>query len=154
MRSINEIAARALRPAIAVTACALLAAGLGNKITALTQARPRLGDILAFAPSTSLPDSDGTRLLVHRPDQFGCVLDLDVLRHSGGSLVVETEIGADASNFRVHWAGTRTSNDTANCGGSADLIIDRRDLDILALTAGGYGVGPKHMPLPTGDIPN
>jgi hypothetical protein len=141
MRPINELAVRALRPAIAVTACAFLAAGLGDKFTALARSRPSVGDILAFVPSTSMPDGDTTRLLVHRPGQFGCVLDLAVLRRSGGSMVVETEVGVDASNFRVHWAGTRTSNDNANCGGSADLIIDRRDLGILALTAGGYGVG-------------
>jgi hypothetical protein len=111
MRSINEMAVRALRPAIVVIAC-------------------------------------------DRQDQFGCVLDLSVLRRSGGNLVVETEIGGNARNFGVHWAGGCTSDNTANCGGNVDLIIDRRDLDILALSAGGYGIGRKRMPLPTGDVGN
>jgi hypothetical protein len=154
MRSINEMAVRALRPAIVVTACALVAIIALHKITERMRASPRVGDILAFAPSAVAPNGDDTRLLVDRPDRFGCVLDLNVLRRTGGSLIVETEIGGDARHFRVHWAGGRTSGDTANCGGTADLIIDRSDLDILALTAGGFGVGPTPMPVFTSDIGN
>ena len=154
MRSINEMAVRALRPAIIVTACVLVAIIAMHKVTELARATPRVGDILAFVPSPVVPSDEDTNLLVDRQDQFGCVLDLNVLRRSGGSLIVETEIGGDARNFRVHWAGSRTSDNTANCGGNADLIIDRRDLDILALSAGGYGVGRKRMPVFTGDVGN
>jgi hypothetical protein len=153
MRSINEIAARVLRPAIAVTLCVFVAAGLADKITALARAKPHVGDILAFVPARPMAGGDRTRLLVHRPDQFGCVLDLGVLRRSGGSLIVETETGGDTGDFRVHWAGSRTSSDTANCGNNADLLIDRRDFDILAVTASGYGIDRGRLPQATNLIP-
>ena len=82
----------------------------------------------------------GHRLLVRRQDQFGCVLDLNVLRQSGGSLIVEIRPGNGASDFRVHWAGARTSDDPGNCGndtdrrppGSGNLVVFRRRLWGLA----------------------
>jgi hypothetical protein len=145
MRSISEIAARALRPAIAVTVCVFAAAGLTDEIAALAHAGPQVGDILAFVPARTTPSGGDTRLLVYRPDQFGCVLDLDVLRRSGGSLVVEAKTGG-GGNFGVHWAGVRTSNDTANCGNNADLLIDRRDFNILAVSANDHGIDPGEPP--------
>jgi hypothetical protein len=51
-----------------------------------------------------------------------------------------------AGSFRVHWAGQRTSSDTGNCGDHADLILDGMELDLLALSAGGYGTDQKRMP--------
>jgi hypothetical protein len=154
MRPIKKMAIRALRPVIVATACGLIAVTGVNRIVEFARATPHVGDILTFAPSSVVPSDNGVRLLVHRQDQFGCVLDLNVLRHSGGSLIVETETETDggAGNLGVHWAGNRTSADTANCGSDADLIVDRRDLTILALSAGGYGVGPRRMPWLTGDI--
>jgi hypothetical protein len=29
----------------------------------------------------------------------------------------------------------------------ADLVLDGQELDILALSAGGYGAGPKTLPM-------
>jgi hypothetical protein len=146
--------ARAMRPAIVAAACLLTAAVAVNAIVALTHASPHLGDIVAFAPSATVPSGDGTRLVVRRKGQTDCVLDLAVLRRSGGSLVVDTEIVGDTGGFGAHWAGPRTSDAVGNCGGDAELLVDHTDLDILAMSAGGYGIGPKRMPINTGDASN
>lgn len=137
-------AARAMPPAIIAAACLLTVCIAVNAVAGLASATPRVGDIVAFIPSPIEPMDGDIRLLVRRLDQFGCVLDLGVLRQSGGSLVVETKIGGnDAGGFGVHWAGPRTSADSSNCGSDADLIVDHRDLDILAVAADGYGMGFK-----------
>ncbi len=111
----------------------------------MAHVRPHVGDIVSFAPSTDQQTGESIRLIVHRSGQFGCVLDLAVLRRSGGSLVVESQV-AEAGSFRVHWAGERTSSDTANCGPDADLILDGQEMDLLAAGAGGYGAEPKRLP--------
>jgi hypothetical protein len=134
-------------PAIAGLGCVLVALFAVNAIAAIAAIRPQIGDIVAFTPSADQRDEDGTRLMVHRPDRFGCILDLSVLHHSGGSLVVESQVAEAVGSFRVHWAGERTSTDNANCGRNADLILDGRELDILALSAGGYGARPKRLPV-------
>jgi hypothetical protein len=144
---------RALGPMIAMASGALVGAFALNAIVKLATTTPHVGDIVAFSASTAAPFDDGTRLLVHRQDQYGCVLDLNVLRRAGGSLIVETQPDAGASGFRVHWAGARTSDDPANCGSDADLIVGRLDLDVLSLSAGGYGIGQKQAtPFVTSDV--
>jgi hypothetical protein len=150
----NRNTARAMQPAIIAVACVLTVAVAVNAIVDLTRASPHLGDIVAFAPSATTSPGEGTRLVVHRKGQSDCVLDLAVLRRSGGSLVVDTEIVGDTSGFEAHWAGPRTSDTAGNCGGDAELLVDHGDLDILALSAGGYGVGRKRMPINTGDAAN
>jgi hypothetical protein len=146
MRTINNKTARSLRPTIAAATGMLVVALALDVMVRLAHTTPQLGDIVAFAPSASAPADDGARLLVHRQDQFGCVLDLNVLRRSGGSMVLETQLSVQGNNFRVHWAGTRTSDDPGNCGSDADLILDRLDLEILSLAAGGYGMHPTAEP--------
>ncbi len=147
MRSIDKNTVRILRPAVWLAGCGLAAICMIGTVAALTAAVPRIGDIVAFPPVSSDSVDAGIRLLVHRQDRFGCVLDLGVLRRSGGSLVVETAAPGDAGHFRVHWAGARTSADQANCGPDADLMVDRRDLAILALAAGGNGADARRMPM-------
>jgi len=139
-------AAYLLRPMLIAVACLAAAAAGATTLTAITNINPGVGDIISFQPfSPFSPADESTRLVVHRRDQFGCVIDLNVVHESGGSLIVESRIGG--SGFRVHWAGPRTSVDIANCGPDADLIVDHRDLSVLALSAGGYGVGPKRNPV-------
>jgi hypothetical protein len=129
----------------------LVAAGLVSVVFGLTLlvrlsvTTPHVGDIVAFTPVEIAPMDDGTRLLVNRPNQFGCVLDMNVLRRLGGSVVIETQLGT--GSFKAHWAGSRTSDDPGNCGGEADLIVNHVDMDVLALAAGGYGVGPRRSPV-------
>jgi hypothetical protein len=146
MRPTNGTTAHILLPAIVGLGCVLITLGAVNAIAAMTHLSPHIGDIISFSASATQPAQDGTRLIVHRQDQFGCVLDLNVLRQSGGSLVVESQ-DVMAGGFSVHWAGERTAADGGNCGDSSDLILDRRELDILALGAGGYGTGLKRLPV-------
>ena len=148
MRSMRKKAAYLLRPMLIAVACVAAAAAGATTLTAIANINPGVGDIISFqASSPFAPNEEGTRLVVHRQDQFGCVIDLNVVHESGGSLIVESRMGGGGSGFRVHWAGPRTSVDTANCGADADLIVDHRDLSVLALSAGGYGVGPKRNPV-------
>jgi hypothetical protein len=143
----NDIMARILIPTIACLSCIVLAFSAVNAIAALAHIRPHIGDIVTFAASADQGTEDATRLIVHRPGQFGCILDLSVLRHSGGSFVIESQFTEATGSYRVHWAGPHTSADTANCGGDTDLILDGQELDILALSAGGYGAGSRHLPV-------
>jgi hypothetical protein len=143
----HDTMVRFLLPVIAGMGCMLFALSAVSAIAAMAQIRPHIGDIVSFTATDDQPTAGGTRLIVHRPDQFGCVLDLSVLSHSGGSLVVEAQSAESTGSFRVHWAGERTSADTANCGGDADLILDGQDLDILAVSAGGYGAAQKRLPV-------
>jgi hypothetical protein len=143
----NDVMARFLLPAIAGLSSALLALSAVRAIAVMTSMTPHVGDIVSFVPSANQRVEDGVRLIVHRPDQFGCVLDLGILRHSGGSLIVESEVNKAVGSFQVHWAGERTTADTGNCGSSADLILDRLELDILALGAGGYGAERRLLPV-------
>jgi hypothetical protein len=146
MLTITKCVVRLLRPASIVMACGMVVLVSVNRIMPVFRAAPAVGDMLVFGkvPTT---DADDIRLLVHRRDRFGCVLDLNVLRHSGGSLIIEATTEAGADDFRVHWAGQRTSGDTGNCGGEADLLVDHRDLEMLALAAGGFEAGARRAPI-------
>ncbi len=135
MRTRNRRATRALLPAIVAATCAIAASIALSPILGLAHARPHIGDIIGFAPSADLPIDQDIHLLVQRPDQYGCVIDLAIIRQAVGSLVVETESGGGEKHFHLHWAGARTSADTGNCGSDADLIVDQQDLDILVLAA-------------------
>ncbi len=147
MTPTNHTMTRFLLPAIAGLGCTIVALTAVHAIAAMANIRPHIGDIVSFTAAGNQPVEDGTRLIVHRPHQLGCVLDLGILRRSGGSFVVESQAAETLGNFRVHWAGERTSADTANCGPSTDLILDGQELDILALSAGGYGAGTKRLPM-------
>jgi hypothetical protein len=149
----NDMMMRILFPVIAGLGCMLLTLSAVNAIAAMTHMHPDIGDIVSFTASTEQTVGDGTRLIVHRTDQFGCILDLSSLRRSGGSLVVESQINETAGSFRVHWAWERTSADNANCGAQADLILDEQELNKLAFSAGGYGAGIKQPPGSVGHDP-
>ncbi len=143
MRTINTKLIRVLVPAAAAASGVLAGAIMWNVIVTLAHPAPQVGDIVAFIPSAATPADDGTRLIVHRQDQSGCVLDLNVLRQSGGSLLIENQTAASPPSFNAHWAGARTSADAADCGPQADLIVDRLDLAILSFSAGGYATTPR-----------
>jgi hypothetical protein len=40
----------------------------------------------------------------------------------------------------VHWAGGRTSDGATDCGRSADLVMNREELQLLSNAVGGPGV--------------
>ena len=62
---------------------------------------------------------------------------------NGGSLVVEGVEDKPSLQYRVHWAGSATAKTAGDCGGSANLLLSRTDLQRLANAAGGFGVGDK-----------
>jgi hypothetical protein len=139
---------RLLPAAILTAATLLVATGAMSVITALAISGPRVGDIITFEHSTnaSAEAEENVRLSVSRENRPSCVLDLDIITHRGGSMVLEARVPGTSRAFFLHWAGERTSSDADDCGQTADLVVDRRDIDILALTAGGYGVEQKTRP--------
>jgi hypothetical protein len=103
---------------------------------------PRIGDIIAF-PVTRIPSVSTTVIMV---DPVGassrrpCVLDVPVMQRSGGSLMIEAMQFKPDRRFRVHWAGSRTSDGQEDCGGSADLLLNHFQITTLVFAAGGTGV--------------
>jgi hypothetical protein len=154
MSSINDKIVRALGPALIATIGVMVMAVTLDVVVKLADVAPRVGDIVAFTPSATVPDDDDTRLFVSRQDQTSCVLDPNVLRRSGGSLVVETQIGAEASSFVTHWAGARTSDGPEDCGSNVNLIVDRLDLNALSQSADHNRIDPKFVPLFAGGFVN
>ncbi len=155
MSTRNDDISRLLPAAIFTAATLLVATGAMSVISTLAISGPRVGDIITFDPSLA-PDSaasENVRLSAARENKASCVLDLDTITHRGGSMVLEARVPGVSRAFFLHWAGERTSSDAGDCGRNADLVVDRRDIDILALTAGGYGVDPKTHPLIGGAVP-
>jgi hypothetical protein len=107
---------------------------------------PAVGDIVQFDSQGYLPLDARTKIEATRADASRCVLELESIRGHGGSLIVEQRYPGDGdTRYRVHWAGDRSAEDAANCGGDADLTLDDTNLDLLAMAAGGWGVGHKHV---------
>jgi hypothetical protein len=99
-------------------------------------AAPHVGDMIAFHPNGST--TAGKRLTVLTKAGTTCMLETGTLQGSGGSFIIERP--APGNRFLVHWAGQRTSRGNADCGSSADVILDAQQLDILggaALVSGG-----------------
>jgi hypothetical protein len=114
----------------------VLAAGVAATVLPnLTRAAPKVGDMVVFSGAPDPADNDATRFVVRRPGLSGCVLDLDAIRQTGGSLVVEARMTHPAPAFRLHWAGLRTSVASDDCGNNADMIIGEADLISIALAA-------------------
>lgn len=147
MQTTNETIARILLPAVIGAGCMIAALSAVKAIASMTYVAPNIGDIVSFAPSIEQTFEDGTRLTVRRTDQSGCVLDLATIRKSGGSLVIESQLMDAVGHFRTHWAGEHTAMGSDNCGHDTDLILGGRELDLLALSAGGYGVDQKRLPV-------
>jgi hypothetical protein len=141
------------RSAVLFFAAAVLAAGLtATLVSSFHQAMPKVGDIVVFAPG-GLQGDDGTiRIAAHRPGESGCVLDLETIRQTGGSLVVEARVARPVPGFRLHWAGERTSDADGDCGTNADLFLGTGDVGSLAAAAGGYGLRfPRSAAIQTAD---
>ncbi len=116
----------------------------------LDEFRPKIGDIVAFKPGSQ--DTDMWQITI--PATFvsptgtllgECFLDPNVMADKGGSLVVEGSQDQPSLQYRIHWAGSETSRTAGNCGNSVDLLVSRTDLQRLANSAGGFGVGDKKV---------
>ena len=118
----------------------------------LQQFGPQVGAIVVFKPGTGRMDlwqvaASASTDIAPEPtagaSTRGCTLTPSVMAEGGGSLVVEARRMSSPPIYRVHWAGVRTSGGSDNCGTAADLVLSRTDLQKLANTAGGFGVGPR-----------
>jgi hypothetical protein len=110
--------------------------------------RPKVGDIVAFKPGSQ--DTDMWQMVIPATVvspigsmQAECSLDPNVMAENGGSLVVEAVRDRPSLQYRIHWAGSATAKTTGDCGGSANLLVSRTNLQRLANAAGGFGVGEK-----------
>lgn len=125
--------------AILVIAATVIIVGLTGLADGLG---PQLGDIVSFLPSkiTSSMSTLITVSPVNTTARKTCVLDMQVIQRSGGSLVIEATRSKPDRLFKVHWAGLRTSDGQNDCGNSADLLLDRVQVAALIFAAGGKGV--------------
>jgi hypothetical protein len=117
--------------------------GTVGLIHQVDQLGPKVGDIVAFDPLRGMARDMRTQLpAIPADDRPGvaCVLDVRVMHAAGGSMIIEAREPGDSFNYRIHWAGARTSNDGADCGPSADLLVSLEDIHVLAMAAGGFGV--------------
>lgn len=121
----------------------LLMAGL---LRLADERAPQAGDIIAFR-ATRVPSVSTASLAVGRAiaaSSMSCILDVQTMQRSGGSLVVETVQLKPSQMFRVHWAGVRTSSGDDDCGSAADILLNSNQIGILTFAAGGTGVNPKN----------
>ena len=147
MHKRNRKTLTSLLPAVAVAATVMAAGIGGNALGTYVNSAPQVGHIVTFVPSGG--GAGYTRVEVRRTDNSTCVLDSDVMRSFGGSLMVETRIADAQADFLVHWAGRLTSNEATDCGSDAIIKIGRHELDQLAASVGGYGAGPDRIPVLT-----
>lgn len=129
--------------AIMVTGC--LSAFL---VLQLDEFRPKVGDIVTFRPASQDTDMWQMTIPATLVSAMGspvadCSLDPNVMADKGGSLIVEGLQDEPSLQYRVHWAGSETARPNGNCGASANLLVSRTDLQRLANSAGGFGVGDK-----------
>jgi hypothetical protein len=104
---------------------------------------PKVGDIVAFDPMDRMSRDMRARIAAIPADDgpaVACVLDVRAMHAGGGSVVIEAREPRSTFAYRVHWSGEHSSNDGADCGRSADLMISLEDVETLAMAAGGYGV--------------
>jgi hypothetical protein len=104
--------------------------------------------MIVFAPNQS--DGDPWQLQVPTTAVAGrakadgpCVFDPNEMSSNGGSMVIEAREETNPPRFQLHWAGRHTAKGGGDCGASADLTLDRFDLQRLANSAGGFGVRPR-----------
>jgi hypothetical protein len=124
----------------------LLASGVAMAAAVRTiDLGPKVGDILIFRQGAHMPpDWEFTVTNTAAEQTASCLLQPGIMAAGGGSLVVEERFQSPRL-FRVHWAGTRTSQGSANCGPSAELEVSGVDLQLLSNAVGGPGVGPKSL---------
>jgi hypothetical protein len=128
-----------------ITMVVVIAAGIpltAGLVWLADRQAPQTGDIIAF-PATRVPSASTASFAARRaiaPDSMSCILDVQTMQKSGGSLVVESTQFEPGRIFQVHWAGGRTSNDRRDCGDSADLLLNSNQISALIFAAGGTGV--------------
>ena len=137
---------------LGITAIALAAMiGTISLVHEVGELGPKVGDLLSFDPLERMSPDMNARVPAMAADAkpgVACALDVRAMHATGGSMVIEARVPGSDFAYRVHWAGTRTTNDGSNCGSSADLQMNLSDIEVLAMAAGGYGVpASKHAGL-------
>jgi hypothetical protein len=117
--------------------------GTVGLIHQVDQLGPKVGDIVTFDPLRSM-SRDMRAQLPAIPAEGGpgvaCMLDVRTMHTGGGSLIIEAREPRPSFNYRVHWAGERSSDGGTDCGATADLLVSLEDVEVLAMAAGGFGV--------------
>ena len=110
---------------------------------------PKVGDIVTFDPMDQMSRDVRARIAAIPADAtpgVACALDVRVMQANGGSVIVEARQPTAGFGYRIHWSGEHSSNDAADCGTTADLLVNLDDLETLALAAGGFGVPASKHP--------
>ena len=100
---------------------------------------PNVGDILVFRPNARLATDWSFDVARSAEPTSRCIMKPDVMAAGGGSVVIEERLNGPHS-YRVHWAGTRSSDGSFDCGRSADLIVSGPDMQLLSNSVGGPGL--------------
>lgn len=106
---------------------------------------PGVGDMISFDTKADLSGDMQSQTVLAHDGERECMLDLDTLHKTGGSLIVEARTPSNPALYQVHWAGKQSSLGQYDCGSSAELTLDNANLALLAVAAGGWG--PIHQPL-------
>src|ERR1700723_3006141 len=146
----NESKSSGLASVLLGTAALALAATVGaiDLLKHIGDFGPKVGDIVTFDPRESFSRDMRARIKAMSADALHptrCVLDVQAMHDHGGSLVIEARLPQIQRGFRVHWAGRHTSNDGAECGTSAELLVNQDDLEVMAIAAGGFGVAAAKL---------
>jgi hypothetical protein len=110
---------------------------IANALRLENELLPRVGDIIAFDRTATVLRNAQTRITAMRAGGSACELDVRAMWASGGSLLIEAAQFKPSLGFRVHWAGTRTSDGPTDCGTAADLLLTQNDINVLTFAAGG-----------------
>lgn len=122
-------------------ACFIIVTLAINLLHFVSEPKPRTGDLLIFTPAkqTWLEVEPVQVVTISKASPRSCVLDPQVMKRVGGSLVVESTRLHPTLSFRVHWIGSRTSDKATDCGSAVDLRLDDHALDAMSLSVGGSG---------------
>ena len=115
---------------------------ISGSLRLANELRPRTGDIMSFGLAKGAMSDRNTMVtagLAGNSSVASCVLQPHFMQKFGGSLVIEATQFEPNVNYHVHWAGGHTSDNGADCGRSADLLLSPADLTVLSFAAGGWG---------------
>jgi hypothetical protein len=137
----GEVAGTAV---LATLIAALLTSVAMVSATTRIELGPHVGDILVFRRGAHMPTDWEFTVMTTAVPTATCSLRPTIMAAEGGGLVVEQHLQGPRT-FQVHWAGIRTSTGGSDCGGSAELVVSKADLQLLSNLVGGPGVEPHRL---------
>ena len=126
---------------LAVASFLVMVSAVSGLTQQITMFGPAVGDIIRFDPARIGVEASEVKLTVERQDRTVCTMDLSLIGHGGGSIILERFEPGAALPWHGHWAGPRTSGDAMDCGTSADLALSSINITFLSAGAGGYWAG-------------